>query len=428
MPNQLQTKLDQLFSLQTRGIKPGLTRINNLLDFIGHPETNYPIIHVAGTNGKGSTCRIIHAILKEAGYKVGLYTSPHLLTFNERIKINDELIRDEELLELFEKFDDYMDESKASFFEITTAMALKYFSDQKVDIVILEVGLGGRFDATNAVVPKICAITSIGKDHEEFLGIKIEDIAMEKAGIIKENVPVIVASQTEKAVLPIIKKIAVERNSEYFFVADACNIQINQVSLYGYNLNLHLFNQPFKNIYFPLIGKHQIENLTTALSLLTIFPKIKLSAELINSGLKSLQNPARFELINEKPEIIYDVAHNISGIKATIDTAIEMFPSIDVLIAMKASKNLENLGLILKDLKGKVFISEIPEPDSKDSSEIYRQLQIHIEKSNLIRNQNLDQLLEEVMQEREKPLLILGSHYMAKNIYKFKKAIDNSNQ
>ena len=421
MQNNLHTKLDQLFSLRNLGIKPGLTRITNLLDFLEHPEKNYPIIHVAGTNGKGSTCRIIHAILKKAGHSVGLYTSPHLLKFNERIKINDKLISDEELLDLFEKFDNYIDESKASFFEITTAMALDYFSEKKVDIVVLEVGLGGRFDATNVVMPNICAITSIGRDHEEFLGNKLEEIAREKAGIIKENIPVIVAKQTENSVLPIIKNIAQERNSEYFFVADACNIQIKEVSLFGYNLNLQIFSQFFNNIKFPLLGNHQIENLTTALSLLTIFPKIKLSAELINSGLKSLQNPARFELINEKPAIIYDVAHNISGIKATIDTAIELFSTADVLIAMKASKNLENLGLILKELKGKVFISEIPESDSKDSSEIYTQLQSHIKKSKIIRNQNLDQLLEEIMQEREKPLIILGSHYMAQNIYKFKK-------
>ena len=424
MQNQLESKLNTLFSLRTRGIKPGLERIYNLLDFLDHPETNYPIIHIAGTNGKGSTCRIIHAILIEAGYKVGLYTSPHLLKFNERIKVNDKQISDEELLELFEKFNEYMDESKVSFFEITTAMALDYFSEQQVDIVVLEVGLGGRFDATNAVMPNICAITSIGKDHEEFLGDKIENIAMEKAGIIKENIPVIVAKQREKSVLQVIKKIATKKHSKYFSVDETCNIQINEVNLSGYILNLRINNQIFNNINFPFLGYHQIENLTTALSILTIFPKIKLYAELINSGLKSLKNPARFELINKDPVIIYDVAHNISGIKATIDAAKKIFLTADILIAVKASKNLENLGLILKELKGKVFISEIQESDSKDSSEIYSLLQDHYEKDKIIRNQNLDQLLEKVIIEREKPLIILGSHYMAKNIYKFKKSID----
>src|SRR6056297_1668008 len=138
MSNQLTQKLEKLFSLRTRGIKPGLGRITRLLDHIDHPENNYPIIHVAGTNGKGSTCRIMQSILTAAGYRTGLYTSPHLLRFNERIKIDDKEIPNRDLLLLFEKFTDFMDINKASFFEITTAMAFDYFCEQAVDVVVLE--------------------------------------------------------------------------------------------------------------------------------------------------------------------------------------------------------------------------------------------------------------------------------------------------
>ncbi len=245
MQNNLSQKLEHLFSLRFRGIKPGLTRINQLLDFLNHPENAYPIIHVAGTNGKGSTCRIMHSILEEAGNKTGLYTSPHLLKFNERIKVNHQEINDQELLKLFEKFDDFLDETKASFFEITTAMALDYFKEKNVDIVILEVGLGGRFDATNAVTPNICVITPISKDHEEFLGNKLSQIAMEKAGIIKEKIPIVSAKQTNE-INKIIQNKSISTTSKYFSTTDTCNIHINRLDLHGHNLNLQINNQFFK--------------------------------------------------------------------------------------------------------------------------------------------------------------------------------------
>ncbi|MBN2281353.1 MAG: bifunctional folylpolyglutamate synthase/dihydrofolate synthase [Candidatus Marinimicrobia bacterium] len=421
MQDSLQFKLDQLFQLRTRGIKPGLDRINQLLDFLEHPEKHYPIIHVAGTNGKGSTCRVVQALLSAAGYRVGLYTSPHLLRFSERIRIDDQQITDDELLQLFTKFDQYMDQSKATFFEITTAMALDYFFHKKVDIAVLEVGLGGRFDATNAVTPEIAVITSIGRDHEEFLGYSIQSIASEKAGILKENIPLVLARQTEPEARKTIKKIAQIKKVKIISADDTCNIQINQVSLAGYSLNLQIQNQFFKNINFPLLGDHQLENFATALSIITFFPKIKLNMEFINSGLKSLKNPARFELIDENPAVIYDVAHNLSGIKVTIDCAKKIFSTADVFIAMKASKNLDNLGLLLKELQGKVYISEIEGEDSKDSMEIYNQILRDIEKTRLVRNPDLDTLLQQAIKKRERPLIILGSHYMAKNIYKYKK-------
>jgi dihydrofolate synthase/folylpolyglutamate synthase len=422
MTNTLDQKLKKLFSLTTRGIKPGLARIQQLLDFLGHPETDYPIIHVAGTNGKGSTCRIMHSILTEAGFKTGLYTSPHLLKFNERIKINNREISDDELLNLFAKFDNYLDAFGASFFEITTAMALDYFRQQQVDIVVLEVGLGGRFDATNAVLPNLSVITSISKDHEEYLGNTIEKIAAEKGGIIKENVPVVIGPQPYEKSKIILQNIAKNNNSKYFSVADTCNIQINKLSLAGINLDLQIFHQFFKNINYPLPGLHQVDNLSTALSALSIFPKPVLNEKLINNSLKKLKNPGRFELISENPVIIYDVAHNSHGIQKTIDTAREIFQNkeIDVLIAFKSTKNLDDLGKMLKQLKGNVYISEMEKTESKNRAEIFTALKKHIDDQRIKQHSNINDFLQRITNDRKKPLLILGSHYMAESIYKFK--------
>lgn len=424
MQTNLTQKLEHLFSLRTRGIKPGLERINNLLNFLNHPEKDYPIIHVAGTNGKGSTCRIMHSILVEAGYKTALYTSPHLLKFNERIKVNHQEITDEELLELFEKFDDYLDDTKASFFEITTAMALEHFRQQKVDIAILEVGLGGRFDATNAVTPKLSVITPISKDHEEFLGEDIISIAKEKAGIIKDKIPIVSSLQANE-INKIIQNQAKFTNSKYFSSSSTCNIQINHLSLVGQNLNLQIKNQFFKNINFPLLGTHQVENLKTALTALSIYPGIKYNEKLINAGLNRLQNRGRFEIVKKNPVIVYDVAHNTAGIETAINTVTELFPNekINLLISFKSTKRVENLGDQIKKLRGKVYLTEMEHIESLKIETLISQLGRAIDKHLIINNPNMNQLLEEIIKKEERPLIILGSHYMAENVYSFLKNI-----
>ncbi len=423
MPNQLSQKLEKLYSLRARGIKPGLSRINKLLDHIGRPETNYPIIHVAGTNGKGSSCRIMQSILTAAGYRTGIYTSPHLLRFNERIRIDEVEISDRDLLRLFEKFEDFMDISKASFFEITTAMALDYFREQSVDIAVLEVGLGGRFDATNAVTPGLSVITAIGMDHEEYLGNTIEAVTFEKAGIIKTGIPVVIGRQTDPKIVKILQNISKRRNSEFFSVSDACIIHEKELSLECSKLSLQIFNQFFQNINYPLSGNHMLDNLLTALTALSIFPGRILSGKTINSGLHNLNNPGRFELISQNPVIIYDVAHNISGIKITIETIRKYFPQIeiDVLISMKATKNLDTLGQLLKKLNGKVYVTEMESVESKKVSELHESLNTHIDADKIIQNKNLKTTLNEAISNRKTPLLILGSHYMAESIYSFQK-------
>ncbi len=282
--------LKYLYSLESPKIKLGLNSIEKLLNQLGNPEKKLQCIHVAGTNGKGSVCAMLFQILREAGFKVGLYTSPHLKKFNERIRINDHFITDREIVDYFLRVKPYI--TNQSFFEITTAMAFLYFEEKNVDFVILEVGLGGRLDATNVVVPLISVITNIGLEHTNILGKTIEKISFEKAGIIKEKIPVVTGAKGNA--LKVIKKIANEKNAP-LFKAKKCKI-VKFRHLNG------AFQQENKNIAL------------TTINTLKKFYSVKINKKQIINGLKKTQWPARLQFISKN--ILVDCAHNISGFKA----------------------------------------------------------------------------------------------------------------
>ena len=279
--------LKYLYSLESPKIKLGLDRIQGLLGKIGNPEKELKCIHVAGTNGKGSVCAMIFCILKEAGYKVGLYTSPHLKRFNERIRVNGHFITDKEIVEYFLKVKPFI--TNQSFFEITTAMAFLNFREKNVDFAVLEVGLGGRLDATNVAVPLVSAITNIGIEHTELLGKTIEKIAFEKAGIIKNNVPVVTGAKGRA--LEVIKKIARQRNAPLFLA------------------------KKYKNIKFGYLnGNFQQKNKDIALTTINIFKKynqIKINGKQIMNGIKKTKWQGRLEFVSKN--VLVDCAHNPSG-------------------------------------------------------------------------------------------------------------------
>ena len=279
--------LEYLYSLESPKIKLGLKNIQNLLDKIGNPEKELKCIHVAGTNGKGSVCAMLFYILKEAGYKVGLYTSPHLKRFNERIRINERFITDKEIVDYFLKVKPYI--TNQSFFEITTAMAFLYFKENDVDFIVLEVGLGGRLDATNVVTPLVSVIINIGLEHTDLLGNTIEKIAFEKAGIIKNNVPVVIGVRGKA--FEVIKKIAKERNAPIYLVKKYVNVKFDYLN-----------------------GSFQQENKDIALTTIDILKKyylIKINQNEILNGLKKTQWPARFQFVSKN--VLVDCAHNPSG-------------------------------------------------------------------------------------------------------------------
>lgn len=300
------------------------SRMRALLEELDNPHIGLKYLHVAGTNGKGSTSNFLYNILKMGGYKVGLYTSPHLERYNERIKINGVEISDEDFIRLSKKVFCAEENIKTNFetltfFEFITAIAFLYFKKEKSDYVILEVGMGGLSDSTNVILEEdklASIITPISMDHTQFLGKNIEEIAYQKAGIIKKNVPVF-SSNKEKIVKDIIEKVSKENNSEVFTLEDVeiSSININD-SFTEYNMRF--YDDNLEKIKVNLIGYYQMYN--SALSIMTILKlrdmgKMDISNENIKKGIENTFWPGRMEIVREKPKMLLDGAHNLDGIR-----------------------------------------------------------------------------------------------------------------
>jgi len=327
--------LDKLFSLQRFGIKPGLERTLSLLDFLGNPHLKTKFVHAAGTNGKGSVCSTIFSILFEAGYRVGLYTSPHIFDFSERIRINEKCITEDEIIEFSNIIMPYALEISATFFEVTTAMAFYFFEKNKVDVAVIETGMGGRFDSTNVIIPLLSIITKIDMDHQEYLGDTIERIAGEKAGIIKANIPVVIGKNIDQ-VITILKSKASLENSQFIDTNIIGNIELKQIQT-NQNLNsiyeVKDYNSKENNKTYELeylAGKHQSDNLLTLLSAIDILKNtFPVSIENIQKGVKNVRNNAglkfRLEMLDidykgESHKIYADVSHNPNSIEFAFDT------------------------------------------------------------------------------------------------------------
>ena len=303
------------------GSVPGLERIHALCEKLGHPEQNLSVIHVAGTNGKGSAVAMLSSILREAGYSVGTYTSPHLERYNERFTINGNEISDidfaKEISLMKQICDELAQEGKSvpTLFEIVTGAAFHYFAAQKVDILILEVGLGGQYDATNIITdPLLSLIMSISMDHTDFLGNSIEKIALEKAGIIKKNCPVVLYSQSE-LVYNIMWTKAQECNAPFYCPKNA-EVHISSQDLNGtcFSVKTDLLN--ISDLKLPLLGSYQIPNCVTVLEACAVLRDkgLSISDEAIHSGLKKAHWAGRMEICGTEPLVILDGAHNADGI------------------------------------------------------------------------------------------------------------------
>lgn len=308
--------------------KFNLDRMYHLMELMGNPQGKYPVIHIAGTKGKGSTAAMTASILRSAGYKVGLYTSPHLQDYCERIQINGQPISHEKLVEQVEKIKSNLTlVPEITTFEITTAIGFQVFADEKVDIAVVEVGLGGRLDATNVVNPLVSVITSLSFDHMNVLGNSITQIAAEKGGIIKPGKPVVLSTQWKEA-QEVIERICEERRApltmigkDYFYSECSHSLSGQRFFLWSKE-EQGLFNNYIteKNgnawepdqYFIPLLGFHQIENAATALAAIKIVSEegFTITKENIADGLRTVKWPGRFEIINEDPLIIVDSAHN----------------------------------------------------------------------------------------------------------------------
>ena len=321
---------DQLPMYQRVGqsaYKADLTATINLAEYLQKPENSFKSVHIAGTNGKGSTSHMLASVFQEAGYKTGLYTSPHLKDFRERIKINGEMIPKQYVSEFVETHKPYFEKNQLSFFEMTVGLAFDYFRNEKVNIAIIEVGMGGRLDSTNIVSPEISVITNIGLDHTQFLGDTLEKIATEKAGIIKENIPIVIGEKHPETE-PIFKKSASEKNAEITF---AENIDAS-----GYASDLK--------------GSYQQKNIKTVLATLNFLKQRgwNISEDNIKKGLlNTVRNTGlmgRWQLLRENPKVICDTGHNKDGLQLVMkQLATENFEKLHIVLGVVSDKDLDSV-------------------------------------------------------------------------------------
>ncbi len=307
--------VEKIFSLRRLGMKLGLENVKRFLSVLGNPQMKLRIFHVAGSNGKGSTVAFLSSILQEAGYKVGMFTSPHFVDFRERIKINGKEIDKKYVTEFVSQHIDFIEEKRITFFEITTAMAFRYFFEQNVDYAVIETGLGGRLDATNTANPIAEIITSVSLEHTRILGDTIEKIAREKAGIIKQNGKVFCGFLPDAA-LREINKISEEKNAECFPLNNFAIVKDDFLKL---KFDLHNEITLYKT---GLRGAHQLRNASLAvLTLRKIF--LKLEFKIINNGLmnvvKNTGLSGRFEIVSESPLVIFDSAHNVESVESFVN-------------------------------------------------------------------------------------------------------------
>lgn len=317
-----------LYSLQRFGMKFGLRNIRRLLRSLNDPHKEFHSVHVAGTNGKGSTSSMIAAILTAAGYRVGLYTSPHLVRFNERIRINGRMISNRDLAIYTRLLRPEIERNNATFFEATTAIAFKYFADKRIDIAVIETGLGGRLDATNVLTPLVSVITSIGKDHLEQLGRTLPLIAAEKAGIIKRNVPVVIGPMNA-SVRAVLRSTAQQRHSSWI---DASRIELP----YGSSVELR--------------GTHQTMNARCAVAAVNIVSSTFVVGDrAVRDGLAETVRfsglRARQEYLNTRPRILLDAGHNAEGIKTLVDE-LKKGPNKRIVIILGLMKDKDHISVL----------------------------------------------------------------------------------
>jgi dihydrofolate synthase/folylpolyglutamate synthase len=345
--------LDWLFNVRRFGPKRTLKPTKKFLKLFGTPQNHFKSIHIGGTNGKGSTSAFTASILQSAGYKVGLYTSPHLERFNERIKVNGLEISDEEVARFlskarifFEQMLNYPIPMHLRFFDIITGVCFKYFEEQQVDFGVIEVGLGGRLDATNVLEPLVSIITNIGYEHVNILGPTLEDIAFEKAEIIKSGIPIVTA-ETNPRILKIFEKKAKEQNSPIINVNKETRYQRLTMDSYGQVFNLKTLKTNYKNLQIPLLGEHQISNAITALSAIETLSRFSfcIQHKAIVQGLKTIYWPARLEVINRNPLVLLDCAKDAEATLAIKKTIQKNFPKkrIIAIISISSDKNIEGM-------------------------------------------------------------------------------------
>ncbi len=409
-----QKSLGYLYRLEKFGMIFGLTQVERILNAIGNPHKEIQVIHIGGTNGKGSTAAMMSSILQKEGYRVGLYTSPHLIRFTERIKVNGKEIEEEEVATLAgwmrKEIETAGIPSPFTFFDFTTAMALHYFKQKLVDLAILEVGLGGRLDSTNVVDPLISIITNIAKDHEKYLGKSILKIAREKAGIIKKGKPLITAA-TQPQVLRLFSKVCQEKGSPYFRVGK----EFRYVRAEDGDFDYEGLNRKLWSIHLNLKGFHQVINATTALGAMEVLEDLgyRVSTDAMIDGLREVDWSGRLEMVSSSPRVILDGAHNPAGalvLKESLEKEFE-YQHLILLIGIMKDKDIQSMLHLLAPLADHIILTQPHTDRATPPSLLKKALGQNGEKAEIV--EDLKEAIERGLSltQEEDLLCITGSLY-----------------
>ena len=370
--------LEKIFNLRGGIIDLRLDRMRQALALFNHPENQFPSLHIAGTNGKGSTAALLHNILQQAGYRTALYTSPHLESFTERIRIGHEEIAQTEVVSLADEILHCTVEANVplTFFEFITVMAFIYFARNRVDVAVIEVGLGGRLDATNVVTPLVSVITTIAKDHEAYLGPDELSIAREKGGIIKPRIPVICGKVSEP-VTEVLQEIARLRESPAYFLGTSFSFLLKNERLFDY-IGI---KQNLSGLALALRGRHQLANASLALAALELVNEhFPVPQAALRYGLETVRWPGRLEVISERPLVILDGAHNPEGVRALADALIELRQGrkIKLLFATMADKEWQLMLEILAKLADEIIFTRVSMERSADPELLAKNIPVPI--------------------------------------------------
>ena len=393
-------KLPMYQNIGDSAYKKDLSNIILICEHLNNPQNNFKSIHIGGTNGKGSCSHMLSSIIQEANYKVGLYTSPHLVDFRERIKINGDMISKDSIVKFMHENFDFFESNNLSFFEMTVGLAFDYFSKNKVDIAIIEVGMGGRLDSTNIINPILSIITNISLDHTRFLGSNISDIAKEKAGIIKDNIPVVIG-QTQQEISPIFTEIAKSKNSEIIFA--------DHFIYDTYNCDLK--------------GDYQKKNIKTVLKSTEILKHLdyKINDSHIKTGLNNVSNntglQGRWQVIQRKPMIICDTAHNEAALGEVISQLTKMeYSELHFIIGFSNDKNLKKISKIFPE-DSKYYFVQSKVGRARDAKEVRDIFKLNNRCGDYYRSvKNTIQYVKGVSKEND-IIFIGGSTFVVSEIY-----------
>ncbi len=397
---------------------PRLGSMNALLSALGNPQEALSCIHIAGTNGKGSTSAMLDSILRAAGYRVGLFTSPYIRAFGERIRVDGQCIEDQALAEITEKVKSVVETlpERPTEFELITAIGFVYFKRRGVDVVVLEVGLGGRFDPTNAIKnPLLSIVTGIDFDHTTLLGNTIQEIAAEKAGIIKEGRPCLYGG-SENAACRTIRAIADMRHAP-FHTVDRSSYRQKEATLDGTIFDFDIYTA----LFLPLLGAYQPYNATLVLTAVELLKKegLRISAEAVREGLANVRWPARFELLSKDPIILYDGGHNPEGVDAVVRSVKLYFPDqkVNILSGVMTDKDFDGMIEVLKPIVAHAFAVTPDNPRALSATEYASQFAGHRIPAKACESVKAG-VAEAVADSRKNgiPLICLGSLYLYREL------------